>query len=237
MFLEKGRREFNNKQENFTFLNTILFDTINQVRTSAGWMVYRLSIHRDGVEMINMNQTVFKLIDAFIKYSQIEYFDQNQWIELEASGLAFGYRKLQPITNAPALAEELYTYLIEREKGDLRRLDQVFGLFAGLKCNSQVLSEHFGQKLETVCGHCSTCSGQSIGKVPTASYPKVGDSARTAVDRLRKMHPDLLGDPRAQARFLCGLTSPKFTRARLSRDSSFGCCAGIPFATVVQGLS
>lgn len=78
MFLEKGRREFNNKQENFTFLNTILFDTISQVRTSAGWMVYRLSIHRDGVEMINMNQTVFKLIDAFIKYSQIEYFEQNQ---------------------------------------------------------------------------------------------------------------------------------------------------------------
>lgn len=167
----------------------------------------------------------------------LEYFDQNQWIELEASGLAFGYRKLQPITNAPALAEELYTYLIEREKGDLRRLDQVFDLFAGLKCNSQVLSEHFGQQLEKSCGHCSTCSGQSIGKVPTANYPSVGDSARTAVARLRKMHPDLLSDTRAQARFLCGLTSPKFTRARLSRDSSFGCCAAIPFATVVQGLS
>jgi ATP-dependent DNA helicase RecQ len=166
----------------------------------------------------------------------LEYFDQNQWIELEASGLVFGYRKLQPIKDAVGLVEKLETYLKEREQGEIGRIDQMYQLLASRHCQSVELSRHFGQALQDACRKCAVCTGLGLKNIPTASYPQVGDSAKSAVMRLRKLHPELLKDARQQARFLCGLSSPKFIRARLSRDSSFGCCSEIPFDQVVRFL-
>jgi hypothetical protein len=51
---------------------------------------------------------------------------------------------------------------------------------------------------------------------------------------LRREQPDPLVDPRALARFLCGLTSPKLTHRRLTVHQLFGALAHIPFATVLQ---
>ncbi|MFO0944271.1 MAG: RecQ family ATP-dependent DNA helicase [Pirellulales bacterium] len=166
----------------------------------------------------------------------LEYFSQNEWIELEASSLAFGYRKLKPLGNVDALAEQLFAYLQNREASELQRLDQIFDLMASSTCQTQILSQHFGQTLASNCGNCSSCNGQSLGNLPAANFPRVGDSARSAVTKLAKQHPELLSDSRSKARFLCGLSSPKFIRARLTRDSSFGCCSEIPFAQVMSAL-
>jgi ATP-dependent DNA helicase RecQ len=46
-------------------------------------------------------------------------------------------------------------------------------------------------------------------------------------------HPAALGAPRQQARFLCGLTSPALTSARLSRHALFGTLEAYPFAEVL----
>ncbi len=166
----------------------------------------------------------------------LEYFAQNEWIELEASSIVFGYRKLKPLSNVKELSDSLFAYLQNRERSELHRLDQIFGLLASSRCQSQMLSEHFGQSLEGNCGHCSSCAGNSLGKLPEANFPRIGDSARTALTKVIKLHPELLKDNRSQARFLCGLSSPKFIRARLTRDSSFGCCSEIPFAQVMKSL-
>ena len=45
--------------------------------------------------------------------------------------------------------------------------------------------------------------------------------------------PDALGQPRQQARFLCGLTSPALTRARLSSNPLFGILAAHHFDDVL----
>ena len=42
----------------------------------------------------------------------------------------------------------------------------------------------------------------------------------------------ILRDPRSLARFLCGVTSPGITRARLSRHALFGALEHIPFKQV-----
>jgi len=44
---------------------------------------------------------------------------------------------------------------------------------------------------------------------------------------------DVLGTPRAVARFLCGLTSPRMTRARLARDPLYGTLTDLPFPKVL----
>jgi ATP-dependent DNA helicase RecQ len=55
----------------------------------------------------------------------------------------------------------------------------------------------------------------------------------SAFMQLRDSQPAALGEPRQQARFLCGLTSPALTSARLSRDPLFGALEHYPFAEVL----
>ena len=50
---------------------------------------------------------------------------------------------------------------------------------------------------------------------------------------LRGPQPDALGEPRQQARFLCGLTSPALSRARLGRNPLFGALEFLRFADVL----
>jgi ATP-dependent DNA helicase RecQ len=54
-----------------------------------------------------------------------------------------------------------------------------------------------------------------------------------ALAALRNSHPDALGSPRQQARFLVGITSPATSRARLTRDPLFGSLAERRFADVL----
>ncbi|MFH1914913.1 MAG: hypothetical protein ABIK45_11650, partial [Pseudomonadota bacterium] len=45
--------------------------------------------------------------------------------------------------------------------------------------------------------------------------------------------PEALAHPRQLARFLCGLSSPAVSRARLARHPRFGCFADVPFQDVL----
>ena len=56
---------------------------------------------------------------------------------------------------------------------------------------------------------------------------------RAALQALVDEQPEALGDPRQQARFLCGLTSPATGRARLGRHALFGALDAHPFAEVL----
>ena len=53
---------------------------------------------------------------------------------------------------------------------------------------------------------------------------------------LREEHPAELGQPRQLARFLCGLSSPATTRARLSRHELYGALAAHRFAAVLRAI-
>jgi ATP-dependent DNA helicase RecQ len=48
------------------------------------------------------------------------------------------------------------------------------------------------------------------------------------------MRPEALGAPRQRARFLCGITSPATTRAKLTRGPLFGALATLRFADVLH---
>lgn len=166
----------------------------------------------------------------------LDYFAEKGWIELQVSGLVHGYRKLKPITDIDTLTQELYQAILDREVGELARIDELYSLMTLEECQSAALSKHFGQDLGSDCGHCSSCEGNAIGDLPTPNYPAVGDSALTAIRKLSKQYPEHLQDARQQARFLCGLISPKLMRARLTQQSMYGCCNRIPFDQVLDSL-
>ncbi len=166
----------------------------------------------------------------------LDYFAEKGWIELKLSGLVFGYRKLKPITDIETLAQSLYQVSLDREVGELVRLNELYEVMSAEHCQSAALSEHFGQSLAADCGHCSFCEGNSIGDLPEPNYPRVGDSALSAVRSLARDYPEHLHDARQQARFLCGLSSPKLIRARLTSKPGYGCCSAIPFDQVMEAL-
>jgi ATP-dependent DNA helicase RecQ len=166
----------------------------------------------------------------------LDYFAEQGWIELDVSGLVHGYRKLEQIGEPELLTQELYQYTLEREIGELARIEEVFELMCSDRCQSASIAEHFGQPMHDGCGHCSVCHGEIIGALPEPSVPRVGDAAMTALSALAKQHPEALGDARQQARFLCGLSSPKLIRKRLTQDPHYGCCNAVPFDRVLEAL-
>lgn len=166
----------------------------------------------------------------------LDYLVERGWIELRASGLEHGYRWLRRVEEPKRLGDELFATLRDRERSELGRLDQVFALVRGESCQAATLSEHFGEPLPEPCGRCSACRGEGPQTIPPIPSRKVGSSATSAVHAVARKYPDLFTSPRDRARFLCGLSSPRFVRARLTRDPHFGVCNRIPFADVLKQM-
>ncbi|MEM7559333.1 MAG: helicase-related protein, partial [Planctomycetota bacterium] len=187
---------------------------------------------------INLAQAADRLkCDRTRIVKMLDYFAEKGWIELKASGLVHGYRKLKQITDIDAMTQQLQDYVTDRQIGELSRLNELFELMCANRCQSAMLSEHFGQKIEAECTNCSFCRGEAINELPELRVPRVGDSALTGLRELQKKKPTELSEVLQQARFLCGLSSPKSTRARLSREPLYGCCSAVPFDAVLETLT
>ncbi len=79
------------------------------------------------------------------------------------------------------------------------------------------------------CGHCSLClSGRAVLPAASPSRRPARSSARAALMSLRAEDPAALGQPRQLARFLCGLSSPATTRAKLSAPPALRRARGAP---------
>jgi ATP-dependent DNA helicase RecQ len=137
------------------------------------------------------------------------------------------------------LVAELRARFERREAGEVQRIAQVLQLVHAPGCLSNALVAHFGELRSEPCGHCSRCRapGERAGppsQEPDAPEPDATWPERAALLELAASHPRALGEPRQLARFLCGLTSPATTRARLSRHALFGVLAERRFAQVLE---
>ncbi len=167
----------------------------------------------------------------------VDYMTEQGWLEVQVSDLVHGYRWLKRIDQpTKTLADNLFDLLCRREQNEIGRLDEVFELAAAPKCQSAILSEHFGESLAQPCGRCTACRGEGAIEIPGPSATTIGTSAKTAIDQLAAEYPDRFTTVRDRARFLCGLSSPGFVRSRLTKNPSFGICRHVPFATVIQEL-
>jgi len=194
----------------------------------------------------------------------LEYLAQQGWIDLHTSGVRHRYRVRQRPPDLAALAASLYQRTLDRERRDIGRLEQVLTLTTAPDCLVSALGSHFGEPLDQGCGHCSSCleerpqpalsttrsdSPSHAGKGAAASEvlaagsqldrltPTIDEAAWQRSLALVAEHAAALAEPRALARFLCGLTSPALTAAKLTRHDLFGCCGKIPFAIVLRRLS
>jgi ATP-dependent DNA helicase RecQ len=164
----------------------------------------------------------------------VDFMAAQNWIEVNVSDLVHGYRWKRRIDQPKVLADAYFERVARREKSEVSRLEDVFALASACGCQSQMLAAHFGETLDRSCGTCSHCIGEGPHEVPSISRRDIGDAVRRALGEVCRQYPDLLTSGRQRARFLCGLSSPKMIRARLSRHPSFGVCEQIPFEDVLR---
>ncbi len=167
----------------------------------------------------------------------LDYLAEQQWLELKAEGVRQRYRRLRMPDDFSALAGKLHERTLQREKSEIGRLRQVLDLVRHDGCQVAALGAHFAEASDRPCGHCSWClAGQKPARVPERRIPPIDPDIWRRAMALREEHASALADPRAMARFLCGLSSPWLIRAKLARDPLFGALAGVPFPTVYERM-
>jgi ATP-dependent DNA helicase RecQ len=164
----------------------------------------------------------------------LDYLAEQGLLELKAAGLRHPYRWLRQPDDLDAMAQTLHQHTLDRETREIARLDQVLTLAAHDGCQTAFLASHFGEQLPNSCGHCSWCEN---GGQPAKLFPPtpvhLDEVSLHRAATLRREIPDL-AHPRALARFLTGLASPRLTRGKLKSHPLFGAFARVPFAEVLR---
>jgi ATP-dependent DNA helicase RecQ len=164
-----------------------------------------------------------------------DYLAEHRLIELRAEGVRQTFRLLNEPADLQSLGDDLHRRLIEREQREVDRLQQVLALAGHDGCQVMLLAQHFGERLPRPCGHCSWCtSGQKPVKLLQRCEPPIDEVVWQRARTLAAEKREALGQPRALARFLCGLTSPHLSAARLGSHPLFGAFAHAPFAKVLD---
>jgi len=165
----------------------------------------------------------------------VDYLGEQGWAEVQASDARLRFTRAETHPSAEALAAELVERFARREEQETKRVRDVVELASADGCVTNALLAHFGEARAERCGHCSWCETRRPAVFPAPPAPApIGASVNAAeVRALREAHPDVLGAPRQQARFLCGLTSPAVSRARMGRHPLFGVLEDRRFAEVL----
>lgn len=163
----------------------------------------------------------------------LESMESKGLAELQMAGYRQRFELLDQAPNVNALTQQMAASFDTHEQLEIERIHRMLDYAQGNRCLTQNLLDYFGETIEA-CGHCSICQGELPGELPPRKSPLMDRYDLAGFDTLVQAHPQALGRPRQQARFLCGLSSPAVSAVRgLRSHSLFGRCAEIPFATVL----
>lgn len=166
----------------------------------------------------------------------LEVLEERGFVELRAADIRQRYTRLREMEDADALVESLCACFLHREGQEIARLRQVLDLVTRDGCQVNALVGYFGEERAAPCGHCTWCRTHRQAVFPTpaplAPLAEMVDAADFAA--LCAAHPEALGQARQAARFLCGLSSPALSRAKLTRHALFGTAAAYHFAEVLD---
>jgi ATP-dependent DNA helicase RecQ len=164
----------------------------------------------------------------------LDVIGERGMVELRVADSRLRYFRLHETEDAEALAAELMTRFSTREQAEMERLQRVLDLVTLDGCQVNALTGYFGEKRVAACGHCGFCLTSRRAKLPPpAPLPPLPPDLEAEMRALRTNHPEALGQPRQMARFLCGLSSPALTKAKLSRSPRFASQEDRPFTDVL----
>jgi ATP-dependent DNA helicase RecQ len=165
----------------------------------------------------------------------LEVIGERGMVELRVADSRLRYFRLREPEDSEALAEELMTRFSGREQAEMERLQRVLDLIILDSCQVNALTGYFGETRGEPCGHCGFCLTSRRAKMPPpAPLPPLPATLEQEMRALRADHPNALGQPRQMARFLCGLSSPALTKAKLPRNERFAALEERPFSEVLS---
>ncbi len=166
------------------------------------------------------------------------YLEDQGLVELQPAEPRQRYAVLAEPADRAALLDAMAARFERRERAEIERIQRVLALVTADDCQVRALVAYFGEERAEACGHCSHCLSGAVELPPATPTP--APESVVGADELADLqaeHPDELGQPRQLARFLCGLSSPATTRAKLSRNEHYGALAAHHFAAVLLAVS
>jgi ATP-dependent DNA helicase RecQ len=169
----------------------------------------------------------------------LSWLEETGAITQKPAGLRHGFRLCGCDTPAQPgeVAARLAELFARREERDLQRMTGLLEFASAPGCITRRLLAHFGEKLaEENCGHCHFCrTGEPAVAVvlPASAIEPFTEADTEEIRALIFEENAALPSPRALTRFLCGLSSPATTRAKLTRRPDFGRYAAVPFRSVL----
>ena len=167
----------------------------------------------------------------------IGYLEEKGELTTQVTGLRHGYRIHEPSSDHPKLIDDLQQTFAQKEQQNITRLRGVLAYAEQNSCLTRQLLDYFGEKSDSDCNDCSRCQRGEGQSLPRTAPLETGAAEAEIAQRLRAENHASLSHPRQLARFLCGITSPAVTRARLSRHPDFGTLGAFPFRKVLEMLT
>lgn len=156
---------------------------------------------------------------------QLNDWNESNVLELKTLGVEHAYKVTKALpkteTDIGKLADAIFSTMEKREQDDLERTEQMLGLITKSTCFSKSLAQHFGDDLpdgKKECGHCTWCLTHKAVVRDTPPPVRFNKSKFMAI--LGKV-PDR-DDPRLLAKIAFGISSPRITSLKLSKDPVFG---------------
>ncbi len=163
----------------------------------------------------------------------LDWLGDQQLLEVKVAGIRHRFKRLKQPETMSTLVDELYQRTLQREQAEILRLQQVLDLITLEGCQSNALAGHFGEQRNTNCSHCCWCR-QGKQALPERQKQIISKALWQQVTQLQQMHPKLLTQPRLLSRFLCGITSPHLSKAKLTRHALFGTLGHVSFSEVLR---
>jgi len=166
----------------------------------------------------------------------VELLEEKNLAQVKVADARKRFHRLRETENADELVNNLSERFARREANEIQRIADILKLVEYSGCQTNALVAHFGEIREAPCGHCTFCKTGKAAILPAAQpLPQIADviDAQEARD-LQQEYSEALYSPRQLARFLCGLSSPAQTKARLMRHEYFGKLEKYRFADVLE---
>ena len=164
----------------------------------------------------------------------LEDLQSRNLVELQLAGYRQRYEKLQQEVDIDAVCAEIESRFLEHEEREIQRIRSLLEYAEEDECLTARVLAYFGEAIEP-CGHCGVCMNSQPARLSIRETPSIQSFDLSDFESLVASHPVALGQPRQQARFLCGLTSPAVSAVRgLRAHPEFGRCEKVPFAEVLE---
>lgn len=186
------------------------------------------------VDTVQVSATIGQPRDRIVK--ALGYLEEKGDLILQVAGVRQGFRRSQVPDSMEPFVASLNQRFQTREANDIQRIQNVLHLAVQDGCITNYLLQYFGEERND-CGHCNRCRGTKPSPLGDANPPSLGPGDKAAIKKLiAGQHPSI-ETPRQLTRFLCGITSPATTRAKLRQHSNlFGAYDSIPFQSVLKAV-